>query len=103
MSFALWAAAASCAVLSDEPKNFIKLCATNAAGDRRASVPFAHDSVSREEDRGRNYLPSLGLVFIATAAVPPPAEAAAEAVAAGTVLAPSVFVMSFWISTLPLK
>lgn len=104
VSFARWAAAASDAVLSDEPKNFIKLYATNAAGDRGATVPFAHGSVRREEDRGRNYLPSLGLIFIATAAVPPPAElAAADAVAAGTVLAPSVFVMSFWISTLPLK
>jgi hypothetical protein len=32
VSFARWAAAESCAVLSDEPKNFIKLCATDAAG-----------------------------------------------------------------------
>src|ERR1700675_3274605 len=47
VSFALWAAAESCAVLSDEPKNFIKLCATNAPGDRWASGPFAHGIVSR--------------------------------------------------------
>src|SRR5579862_4180568 len=46
VSFALWAAADSCAVLSDEPKNFIKLCATNARR-RRASAPFAHGVVSR--------------------------------------------------------
>ena len=37
VSFARWAAAESCAVLSDEPKNFIKLFATDAAGRPRAS------------------------------------------------------------------
>src|ERR1700690_252743 len=104
VSFALWAAAESCAVLSDEPKNFIKLCATDAAGDRCASGPLAHGIVTTG-DRGRNYLPSLGLTFIPTVAEPlePPELAAADALAAGAGLAPSAFAMSFWISTLPLK
>ena len=50
-------------------------------------------------------MPSLGFVF--TAIVEPPAAeaelAAADELAAATVLAPSVFAISFWISTLPLK
>src|SRR6266852_4570856 len=107
VSFALWAAAASCAVLSDEPKNFIKLCTTNAAGDRGASGPFPYGTVSRRKKIGAGiYLPSLGLIFIATVAVLLLAAAelaAADAVAAVTGFAPSVFVVSFWISTLPLK
>jgi len=37
VSFAPWAAAESCAVLFVEPKNFMKLCATHAAGKRWAS------------------------------------------------------------------
>ena len=104
MSFALWAAAASCAVLSDEPKNFIKLCTTNAAGDRGASGPFPHGTVSRRKKIGAGiYLPALGLIFIATVAVLLLAAAelaAADALAALTGFTPSVFVVSFWLSTL---
>jgi hypothetical protein len=91
VSFARWAAAESCAVLSDEPKNFIKLCATNAAGGRGRLVHSLTASPA-EDDRGGNYLPSLGFAFTATVEPPP---AAADALAAGAGLAPPVFVMSF--------
>src|SRR5450631_99975 len=66
VSFAPWAAV-SCAVLS-EPKNFMKLCATDAAGNRGASGLFAHCIVSRtacaenlaQEDRGQELLAVAG-------------------------------------------
>src|SRR3977135_1345657 len=61
--FALWSAA-SCAVLSEQPKNFIKLCTTNAAGDRGASGPFPHGTVSRTKKiGGRNLLAVAGINF----------------------------------------
>src|SRR5450755_964835 len=47
VSFAPWAAAEPCAVLSVEPKNLIKLFATDAAGKDWASGSCAHRSVSR--------------------------------------------------------
>src|ERR1700687_2072845 len=47
VSFALWAAAASCAVLSDEPKNFINVWTTNAAGDSGASGPCRRTACRR--------------------------------------------------------
>src|SRR6185503_5725901 len=56
VSLAPWAAAESCAVLFVEPKNFMKLCATHAAGKRWASGSFARCRVSRGESGGQELL-----------------------------------------------
>src|SRR5882724_5317205 len=94
VSFALWAAAESCAVLSDEPKNFIKLCVSRTPPATAGRL--AHGFVSRTES-GQDYLPSFRFVF--AAGEPPLAEAelaAADALAADADLAPSVLAISFW-------
>ena len=62
VSFARWAAAESCAVLSDEPKNFIKLCATNAAGGCRRLVHSLAAFASRRRS-GRELLAVAGVRF----------------------------------------
>src|SRR4029077_2100019 len=96
-----------CVALSDElRKSFMKLCATEALGDylNSGSFPLAHlVGGQRTGDIRllglRPYL--LSLAAFATAD-PPPAEleAATADVLAGF---PSVFAISLWISTLPLK
>src|SRR5882757_928492 len=56
VSLARWAAAASCPVLSEEPKNFIKLFATNGAGDRGASIHSLTASWAERRRSGQELL-----------------------------------------------
>src|SRR5713226_1143275 len=87
-----------CVALSDElRKSFMKLCASEAFGDRLASGSLP---TSSENPGAWDYFPSFAAAF--ATAEPPPAEleaATADAVAGF----PSVFDISLWISTLPLK
>src|SRR6266852_6188168 len=90
-----------CVVLSDElRKSFMKLCASEAFGDRLASGSLPTSSTSFENPGAWDYFPSFAAAF-ATAEAPPAelAPATADELAGF----PSVFDISLWISTLPLK